>query len=395
MAAAPWPPDSEAALEAALRAGLLVENHLIELKRELGTGTNANAELAADLASLAIDGGVLILGVDEPTSSLNPIPLAGLSERIEQVARSRVDEPLYVRFTAVQSSANPASGYLLVHVPPSPRAPHMVSHNYWGRGDRTKYRLSDAEVERLMQRRAQWSLDATDILREWMGRDPTPTDGRLNPHYFFVGRPVPHRPELLLQVFAGQWPQRFQQLVGRAERKGSNLPPTLQQMTEFVRRPDGWAAHSYPISPTREVEDASSEDRTIELEIAEDGTIRLMSGRAGAPHSAGRFVFEEAPLGHTYQMVALAREISREVGFLGSWDFAVGLNGLRGASSYMIYGLHQSHGPIYTSDEYLQATRCTNEEIEANIGGVVARLLGRFVRALGTEQWREVQAILA
>lgn len=41
------------------------------------------------------------------------------------------------------SSQQPSHGYLIVHVPPSGSAPHMVEHKYLGRGDKTKQYLSD------------------------------------------------------------------------------------------------------------------------------------------------------------------------------------------------------------------------------------------------------------
>jgi hypothetical protein len=72
---AAWPPRTEAALEGASRAGLLTETHHLDIKKELPTGDAANKELARDLASLSIDGGLLIIGVDEDTvPGLNPVP---------------------------------------------------------------------------------------------------------------------------------------------------------------------------------------------------------------------------------------------------------------------------------------------------------------------------------
>jgi hypothetical protein len=80
-----WPPSTEEALSAAAREGNLKETNSIELKRELPPGDSANKELAADLASLSIDGGFLFIGVDESTGpGLSPVPLKGLAERVEQ-----------------------------------------------------------------------------------------------------------------------------------------------------------------------------------------------------------------------------------------------------------------------------------------------------------------------
>ncbi|GEM_PF-2927431 len=44
-------------------------------------------------------------------------------------------------------------GVLVVEVPPSPLAPHMVDDSYWGRSSNGKRKLADPEVRRLMESR--------------------------------------------------------------------------------------------------------------------------------------------------------------------------------------------------------------------------------------------------
>jgi hypothetical protein len=68
---------------------------------------------------------------DDPPS-LIPIDLAGLSERIEQVAANRADPPLRVRIQTIPTASQPTKGYLLVIVPPTPSKIHMVDGRYWG-----------------------------------------------------------------------------------------------------------------------------------------------------------------------------------------------------------------------------------------------------------------------
>lgn len=90
--AAPFVPSSKEELEAALCAGLLVEGHYLDLKRQLGKGKEANRDLAKDVAAFSIDGGVLYIGVREgapgQAPALHPVELGGLKERVDQVARS-------------------------------------------------------------------------------------------------------------------------------------------------------------------------------------------------------------------------------------------------------------------------------------------------------------------
>jgi hypothetical protein len=67
-----------------------------------------------------------------------------LADRVDQVARDKVQPPLVVRSQEV--SDRPGWGCLLVHVPPSAQAPHMVDYVYYGRGDRANVRLGDEQV---------------------------------------------------------------------------------------------------------------------------------------------------------------------------------------------------------------------------------------------------------
>jgi len=134
-----WPPLTEEALAQAAANGMLEENHYLDLKRELKGGDSGNRDIAKDIAAFSEDGGLIIIGVDEDTKppSLTPVQLANLSERIEQVGRTRVDEAVTVTTTQIPSKANPDEGYLLVHVPVSPRPPHMADNKYYARGDKT------------------------------------------------------------------------------------------------------------------------------------------------------------------------------------------------------------------------------------------------------------------
>lgn len=58
-----WIPTTEAELVTAAESNSLIEGTYLELKRDLARGTDANKELARDLASLAVSGGVLVFGI--------------------------------------------------------------------------------------------------------------------------------------------------------------------------------------------------------------------------------------------------------------------------------------------------------------------------------------------
>src|SRR5665811_2226577 len=152
-----WKPYSEQDLRAAEENGLLEESQRYEFKARLGKpGGKANGELAKDLASLGVEGGLLIVGVNDTSDrppTLAPLDTSGLPERVGQIAAMRCDPPLFVETQEVPSEESPDFGYLVVHVPPSPLAPHMVDGRYWARDDKSKRALTDREVSQIIARR--------------------------------------------------------------------------------------------------------------------------------------------------------------------------------------------------------------------------------------------------
>jgi hypothetical protein len=122
---------TEAELQQAMNNGL-TETHGIDFKRVVGASEGARKDFAQDVAALAVDGGVFIVGVDEPQGGpiqLTPVDLTGEAERLIQIAGMRPEEGVPVRTWTVPSSSGNNLGYLFIHVPPSPRAPHQVDGN--------------------------------------------------------------------------------------------------------------------------------------------------------------------------------------------------------------------------------------------------------------------------
>jgi hypothetical protein len=69
------PLSTEADIERALANELFGENHFLELKREVKPGKGENRDTARDLASFAVDGGTVIVGLEEQDDgSVTPYP---------------------------------------------------------------------------------------------------------------------------------------------------------------------------------------------------------------------------------------------------------------------------------------------------------------------------------
>jgi len=84
--------------------------------------------------------------------------------------------------------------------------------------------------------------------------------------------------------------------------------------------------------------------------------------------------------------LSLASGVSQAAGYLGSWDFGVGVTGIKGAKSYARFERNHFAGPSYSGDKYTMTSRASLAEIETDSGPVLERLLGRLIRAIGADQ---------
>ena len=88
----PKRPATLAELEASLAAKLLQEGQHLEFKRELPS----NKEIARQCAALAVQGGVLVLGVEETSTGFvgSPIDYIGVREKVGQIAQDTPEPPV-------------------------------------------------------------------------------------------------------------------------------------------------------------------------------------------------------------------------------------------------------------------------------------------------------------
>jgi hypothetical protein len=166
-----WVPRSETELQQTVLAATVRETATFDAKAAL-PAKGKNKDLARDICAMTVDGGVLLygLGGDDPTrpDTLMPFDLSGVAERIDQVAQAAISEPPTIEIHDIESTSSPGTGYLVVVIPASPRAPHMVTlegeNRYYGRGATGNRILTEGEVARLYARREQWEIDRGSLL---------------------------------------------------------------------------------------------------------------------------------------------------------------------------------------------------------------------------------------
>ncbi|MFF2721915.1 hypothetical protein [Streptomyces sp. NPDC058011] len=160
-------------------------------------------------------------------------------EKIESVARTIPDPPLTVITEEITAEAADGIGYLIVHIPASPVAPHMVDNKYYGRGDKTKYRLGDAEVVSLHARRRSAEADTLTLLRTEMDNDPLRGVCDQS-HLFLVARPAAARRDVCLPITgAPDWQTRLLTLVEKAK-SSEDAPLTFVRICWWGRCAARW-----------------------------------------------------------------------------------------------------------------------------------------------------------
>ncbi len=392
-----WTPTGWSDVVEAAAGGLLDESHWVDLKRELPAGKRAhNIELAQDLASFAVDGGLLIIGVEDHDSRAGKVcgvELAKLADRVDQVARDKVRPSLVVRSHEVPDPDRPGWGCLFVHVPPSPEAPHMVDYVYYGRGDRANVRLGDEQVRVILEGRQRGRLDAIAELRRMVDDDPIPWTERQLGHLYVLAQPEIAGEEILVELlgradFMAVMQETIRQIV-RERSSMTGFQPDVHGLASRVPRAEGVALISWSAE-----EGPGREQSLLELVIREDGGLRLICGRGtdtfprgGSPNPGPQTsaVIAMLVLGLTHSVVALAGRLADEyIGYQGQWRLGIRMNRLRGAVPLdLLQDPLGRAGNPYSRGEYEKVTSASTEELLNAPHAVTERLAAPLLRGLG------------
>jgi hypothetical protein len=389
----PYQPASIDELTDMLNGRILVEDHFVDFKKDLGAGTGASKGLAKDIAAFSIDGGRIFIGVDEQDRGsgnppiVSPVKLAGLKERIDQIARTAVDPPVAVRCAEIHDVTDPSTGVLVVNVPPSAEPPHMADGKFRGRSDTTNYVLSSAEVTALYDRRARMGDRIAALLDAEIERDPTPEDLRQLGHIFVVAQPLNASDEMFASGLAGE---QFYEWFNRellTKVHGIGPAPDIDSAGNRSNRAEGWAAHNYCISPERTVrpngDHPAKEEQLIDLEVRTDGGVRLFNGRATGTPGEFEVILESVIATCVLRTVQAAAAVARTGHYFGSWHVGLAANNLHGKVSYAATAGRSLHAGGYSADTYRRTGTFSHEDLDA-AEPVLTRLVGPLLRGLGS-----------
>lgn len=399
-------PSSEQELQEFLKNGHVQESHFLDFKADLEDGKSGNKSIAKDIASFAIDGGMIVYGVSEKPNGfeLNPIEVQGVSERIEQIALSSITPPVSIRTKVLLSPEREGNGYVLVYVPATEVSPHMVDGRFMAREDKTQRALTHPEVLRFHEMRFQNEISRQSEIKKQISRDPVPADCRVYPHLHLTATPRLSAKPLFLGTLREESP--FNVVRAWLKESAANIPRMHGDSSEsfasvlgqLALRHDGIALYSGNLTRNRAFEraDARFPEKIAELEITQDGQLRFFNGMVGFPlgntgNDGPPSLFPRWVLRQVREFVALAGIAARHVEFGGRWDFSVGITGI---SNMAISREHAMAFDVFKYEngapDYIAHASGDLHSIESNPGELTGDLLGRFIRSIEMETYYKI-----
>ena len=385
-----WVPSTAQEIEDAVNAGDLEETPSFDAKLALPP-SKKNIEIAKDVAAMATDGGVLIYGVGEDEHGavrvLAPVELAGVSERISQVVSTSVAEVPFVDIRTLSCDA-PERGYVVVVVPQSARAPHMVvvngDHRYYGRDAKGNRILHEGDVARLYERRQRWEVDREQILREVIAHPPA--IGRPEQsHVFAFTRPAAPDSGIFERAQATMNDGTVQTLLSvvRSTVLRGQYGPSLESAPYFDRHgADMWRWATSP----REIVAGNdfNPGNLAAIDFHLDGRAQMFCGRATDSRlnqPERRLVIEVVIAGNVEAFFAVMGAVYAAAAYHGAVDVGLAITGLKGAESERaLRGFPRPVPHTYPVDIYTRTTRIAAAEL-GDAPALGQRLLRHFFAA--------------
>lgn len=377
-------------IESAAHGGAFEESQWVELKEMIPRGKPTNIELARDLASLSVHGGVLIVGIKDKTCEVVGTNVQGLRDRISQVASMQVHPPLspVIYPDVLPPNGDLDTSILVIEVPASPQAPHMVDGAYWGRSSNGKRKLADPEVRDLLAARSRTDAAFKERLLAMVADDPVnqrvmdaPTG---NGHVYLLAEPC-----------APVTGRAADFDLASAVRNGVGSNPknnVLGALSERARDPLGLAM-AYPAAAEPNAE-RWHEDRVAYLLVRdEDSSVEFVSGggtyfRRGGPRGEQdvEAVGTNIIIGAVREFLELIKDLSlTHWGYTGQWRIGLHVTGLDGKPlSFSDLRFNNMTFPRDTVTSQIVTSPATWDE---GIDPVAKQILAGFLRAIGRATW--------
>ena len=367
----PRRPTTAEELQKRIDSGELRESRGLEFKRELPPD---NRKLAKQLAALAAEGGVLIIGVEETLSAFQVAPIddRGARERIEQVARDIPDPPVRVESHIIEANSQ-GRGVLWIEIPPSPDLLHQVGGTYYERGDTQSRPMRDSDVaDRMALRRDRQGrilLDLEEALQREQPPYPAPF-GRT----CVVAHPIGARERELYESTRER--DAWQSFVTK-----------VRGLPDFPNSPGDQYWGRIRTDPATGVQPWAYRD----IEFQENGAFCHLSYSQSWLKAIGDAVYPSYAVRACIDAIAIINVIQNCTGQHRAWDLAFSIRGVEGRR---VRGQEQDPFELTWQPEHFPIPRDTYCELELGVStgrlerdgrGVVRELAERFVRECGRE----------
>lgn len=272
---------------------------------------------------------------------------------------------------------------LLVAVPASPSAPHMVDGSYWGRNAVGKRKLTDSEVEQLFAQRRASRDDFRESLRALsVELDAYPPDKRELAHLYVLARPeIPARDGFIHQLEQGNG--LTSAFIGALRaRHTHDSHPNFFDLGRNAPHPDGLLREN--------IVNQNADPRVEELQhfrllVDSAGAISVASGRGSYPKRDGTSDIDfDYVVEILHQTIALAGYFGRNaMAHDGTWTVGVHLTGLKGALGRAPSGFRHEVARPFATEEYTRICSATTATLADDPIIVVDQLLRDLARGIG------------
>jgi hypothetical protein len=391
----------------AAQDGLLGENQWVELKEKLPPAKpestpsparrrdwNPATELAKDLASLSVDGGLLIFGVTDSHQVVGTPEVDRLKTRITQAAAHGIHPPVPVVFHGpIPNPEDSSRAVLIVQVPPSAEAPHMVAGHYWGRSAEGKRILEDPEVRRLLALGQERRVGFTQRLDGLVDTDPLNrlvAGGARNGHVYLLAEPC-------TQVSCNDRPTAQdlgQAIIPRLAYVRDHPGSGLGSVRIPAQDPDGWGL----VTTSRPVDQGYEHGLTF-VSVRDDASVAVVHGGGTMPIDiAGQPSVEAIDVAGVTLLVLQTLELIQHLslerwGYVGQWRVGLHLTNLAGKQAATEVAPNPVMLPRVTPVTYPQpsyrriVTICPAAWQEGQPAEVARDVLEGFYRGLRLEQY--------
>lgn len=381
-----WIPQNEQDIITATTNGSLEETITFDAKREI---SSKNVDLAKDVSAMAnTSGGSIVFGIGEDSNKrltiLAPFELKGQREKIDQVIQTSISEiPLFKLF-AIESQADSTKGYIVLVIPPSERAPHMVEvrgeKRFYGRSETGNRTLSEAEVARLYERRNISQTSILPILEEHIKESPIKEHNGFG-HLHVVIKPVLQDESIFEKALSSG--QNYNQLLNTTIAKiiesnifGKDYEPNFL-VRNWVRNSEGFL--SKMCEPTAD----NFERLALYLEANFDGSGSMFCNRAAETFTRGdienKYFFSDIVAGNTIKFLAFFGKIYKKASYLGVVDIGVGLTGLENSIEDNVRNNIFGGNHRYTKSTYQRTKRVSAMLLDEKPKEVASELLLRLI----------------